>query len=84
MRWLLMLALLGTPAMAGMTDEEVDAALERTAAHLERARGWREDPVRERLAEACRTLYAAQPDETVTNPLCYEVFLAEGLPAASP
>lgn len=83
MRWLLMLALMAAPAGA-MTDEEFEATKQRTAASLERARGWREDPVRERLAEACVTLYATQPDETITNPLCYEVFLAQGLPASSP
>lgn len=33
-----------------------------------------------RLKEACDRLFRSRPDETVTNPLCYEVFLNHGLP----
>ena len=37
-------------------------------------------PVQDRLADACVALYATEPDRTITNPLCYEVFISQGLP----
>lgn len=37
-------------------------------------------PVEARLKAACIALYARQPDETITNPLCFQVFMADGLP----
>lgn len=49
--------------------------LEAQSAEDERTR-----PVEARLAEACANLFKSRPDETITNPLCYSVFLRDGLP----
>ena len=56
--------------------ERVEAAHRKVAADAQAA----SDMVRDRLAEACVTLYATEPDRTITNPLCYEVFISQGLP----
>lgn len=48
---------------------------ERGAALRERA-----DQIEARLKQACDTLFLSKPDETITNPICYDVFLIHGLP----
>lgn len=40
----------------------------------------RQERVEARLKEACDSLFLTQPNETITNPLCYEVFVNHGLP----
>ena len=41
----------------------------------------REQEVFNRLTESCRRLYQKNPDETITNKLCFDLFLSVGLPA---
>lgn len=38
------------------------------------------EPVEARLSAACDTMYRRDPDATITNKLCYDVFLDRGLP----
>lgn len=33
-----------------------------------------------RLIESCENMYRQEPDETITNKLCFDVFLSNGLP----
>ena len=51
------------------------AIRDRTAVFQER-----QERVEARLKEACDSLFLTQPNETITNPLCYEVFVNHGLP----
>lgn len=88
--------LLTGPAMAQDLDARADALISALSdedplavsradgneaeASIAAARVRIQSPVRSRLAKACARLYAANPDGTITNPLCYEVFLTNGLP----
>lgn len=40
----------------------------------------RTEQVEARLKETCDRLFLSKPDETILNPLCYEVFRNHGLP----
>jgi hypothetical protein len=40
----------------------------------------REGAVYARLIKACEEIYSDRPNETITNALCFEVFMARGLP----
>lgn len=83
------LALLAWPVSAQETAEERDRMLESIARSealmhkiLEKGEPFRqqEEEVQSRLTAACSNLYRRDADATITNPLCYEVFLNHGLP----
>lgn len=38
------------------------------------------EPVVARLAQACDTMYRRDPDATITNKLCFDLFWERGLP----
>ena len=56
------------------------AMVESSQETLEAAQFRREKPVYQRLIEGCENLYRRKPDETITNTLCFDVFLSSGLP----
>ncbi len=73
-----------------MEAEEREAAMEAEAEQnrlledlrdkAEAAQAGRREAVASRLQEACTNLYARQPDETITNKVCLDVFWEIGLP----
>jgi hypothetical protein len=40
----------------------------------------RELVVNQRLVEGCRAMFKKEPDQTITNKMCYDVFMIVGLP----
>lgn len=62
--------------------QQINAELERQRAEkaAERADAERRRAVTIRLVDACRHLYRQRPNETITNSLCYDVFMELGLP----
>lgn len=65
---------------AAKSEAEAKARTEDLLAEMELRALEGQGKVVERLAEACRNLYQRHPDETITNRLCYDVFLNQGLP----
>lgn len=61
---------------ARRSEEERDAIVSEVA----RSRADRTQAVQSRLFQACGRLYSDNPDTTITNRLCYDVFMATGLP----
>lgn len=61
-----------------LSAERAEAA--REAEQQAMAKADRDRAVRQRLLDACTRLYAADPDETMTRPLCFQAFMANGLP----
>lgn len=59
---------------------EARAAAERFRADMERREAERHQAVAARLSEACTNLYRRDPDATIANKLCFDVFWAQGLP----
>ena len=50
------------------------------AAKMNAGTAERQDAVLSRVSEACANMYRRNPDATVINAVCLDVFLADGLP----
>ena len=46
---------------------------------VKQADDW-QDKVRSRRISACKNLYKKDPDTTILNPICYDIFMVTGLP----
>lgn len=64
-------------AEAKAADDKAWAQIEADAA---KAKFDRESAVLARLDEGCANMYQRDPDATITNPLCFDVFFRTGLP----
>lgn len=62
-----------------LEDEKAQAAVE-LIEQERRARQMREAAVRTQVQISCENLYRLAPDTTITNGICLEVFLRDGLP----
>ena len=87
MRYILILAAFATTgAVAQPTGDDTleliakGEAAQQTIRDRSAAFQERQDDVEARLKQACDNLFRSQPDETITNPLCYDVFVNHGLP----
>lgn len=65
---------------AAKEEAEESARLAQMRAEGELIRLQRQRSVQERLSEGCSRMYRRDPDATITNSLCYEVFFNQGLP----
>lgn len=63
-----------------LAEAERQKFLEEVAQRAEIDKANRERTVATRLHEACYNLYSRDPEETITNPLCFDVFWRNGLP----
>lgn len=56
------------------------ALLKENAQDILRMKAARELAVNQRLVQGCRSLFKKDPDTAITNKMCYDVFMAVGLP----
>lgn len=65
---------------AAIAAGDEQALLEKLREEADAAKLQRELNVYDRLVDGCKNMYRRSPDETITNQLCFEVFMKRGLP----
>lgn len=74
------IAACGTAAFAQTADKPIDQVRKEFAELMEQRRMDREYEVLLRLKDGCTAMFKRDPDATITNRLCFDLFMDQGLP----